>query len=165
MPDTHPLKTVAGLQKLGFKGFLSVKDLRLRPRPPDVPTENGIYLVIRERSEYPEFLARGTGGLFKGKDPNVGLYRLKPRWVDGALIIYVGRSNDLRRRVGELINFGQRKRVGHRGGRLMWQIADAEDFKICWKQMPNEHQAESRMLGDFAQAHNGMQPFANLIET
>ncbi len=165
---------VAVLKDLGFDEFCSVKNLQNARREHRPPPCKGIYLVIRNRKDRPEFLLKGTGGKIRRKDkngkitckdPNVDTGELEKRWVKGALILYVGKSVNLRTRIRQLIRFGDGKKSPHGGGRYLWQIADAEDFKIFWKEVPNEDQAESRMLESFARAHNGMLPFANIIKT
>ena len=167
------METVADLQEFGFKGFLSVKnlriDLRRSPRHPSIPTTGGIYLVIREREEYPEFLSKGTGGKIgrrdkngnkKYIDPNVDISELTKNWVEGALILYVGRSGNLQRRICQLIKFGNGETIPHGGGRYLWQIADAEDFKVCWKLTPGENQKKRDLLEKFERTHHGRRPFA-----
>ena len=163
MHDTpHPLKAVTGLQELGFEGFCPVKDLRASSGRSPAPATIGVYLVIREQKDRPKFLDPGTGGYFQGQDPNVSIDELANNWVEDALIIYVGSSSNLQRRIKQLILFGSGKDVGHRGGKLMWQIADAEDFKICWKPVADKKQGKKLVLVEFKRAHQGRRPFANL---
>ena len=157
-----PMETEADLQELGFQCFLSVKDLRLSPRHPDIPTTGGVYLVIRERREYPEFLARGTGGFVNEEDPNVDTSELAKKWVEDALVLYVGQSKDLQTRIYQLIKFGDDNKSPHKGGKYLWQIADAEDFKVYWKKTPNHEQGEAYTLAVFQRAHRNRLPFANL---
>ncbi len=85
----HPksLKSVAGLQTLGFEGFVPVS--RLRHRRDDVPNVPGVYLVVSHPGSTPAFLAVGTGGHFKGKNPNEPIIRLQEEWVEGAIILYI----------------------------------------------------------------------------
>ena len=165
---------VAVLKDLGFKEYCSVKAPRDAGGVAPAPRCKGIYLVIRDRKDRPKFLLKGTGskirrkdknGEIKYEDPNVDTGDLKKRWVKGALILYVGKSVNLRTRIRQLIRFGDGNKSPHEGGKYLWQIADAKDFKIFWKEVPDADQVESRMLGDFARAHNGMLPFANIIKT
>ena len=39
-----------------------------------------------------EFLAVGSGGHFKGKDPNISLADLKSNWVDNTKVVYIGKA-------------------------------------------------------------------------
>ena len=159
---THPLKAVTELQEQGFEGFCLVKDLRASSGRSPAPATNGVYLIIREQKDRPKFLARGSGGHFKNRDPNISTDRLALEWVEDALILYVGASSNLQRRIEQLIHFGSGENVGHYGGRLMWQIADAEDLKVCWKPVANEKQGKKLVLVEFKRAHQGRRPFANL---
>ena len=187
------LDTVLGLKNRGFKECCSVKNLRdalgvhpAAPPPhyrlpkPDkdlraawkkhkLCAHKGIYLVIWEWKDRPEFLNPGTGGCFKRKDPNVKIDMLEDIWVEDALIIYVGanregKNGNLETRIEQLIRFGSRKNTGHYGGRLMWQIKDAEDLKIRWKVMADDKQENEKeqVLAEFEQVHQSL-PFANII--
>ena len=73
----------------------------------------------------------------------------KDKWVEDALILYVGASNDLQRRINELIDFGNGKDVAHHGGRYLWQIEGADYLQVCWKVVQNEKQEETKMLEAF----------------
>ena len=178
------LDTVPGLKNRGFVGFCSVKNLRdalgVHPTAPPphyrlpkpakdlraawkkhkLCAHKGIYLVIWNRKDRPEFLDPGTGGYFQYKDPNVRINLLEDHWVDDARIIYVGRSGNLQERIKLLIRFGcGENKIGHYGGRLMWQIKDAEDLKVCWKPVAAEKQGKRLVIAEFKQAH-GKLPFA-----
>ena len=170
-PDRNSLsmEIEAELGECEFEGFLSVKKLRLSPLHPDIPTSNGVYLVVRKQKKYPEFLFRGTGGKIRSKgknekkkyiDPNVDISELTKNWVEGARILYIGRSKDLQRRICQLIKFGNGETIPHEGGRYLWQIADAEDFKVCWKLTPDEKQKKRDLLEKFKRAHQDRRPFA-----
>jgi len=168
MIDPDSLESVAILRSQGFDGFVTVAHLRSVNRS-SVPAVLGIYLVLRDSTSCPEFLAVGTGGYFKNKDPNVPVSRLKDEWVEGAVIVYVGQSGSnskgtLKKRVGELIHFGQGKRVGHRGGRLIWQLRDADGLLVCWKQVLHDDPKdfEKALIEAFKSVHDGRRPFANL---
>ena len=161
------LDTVPGLKKRGFVGFFSVKDLRDAGGVAPAPLCKGIYLVIWDRKDRPEFLPEGTGGWYDGKDPNVSIDKLENDWVEDTLIIYVGangkgKNGTLKDRIELLLCFGDGEDVRHYGGRLMWQIKDAEDLKICWKVVADDKQEEEgkQVRAEFKQAH-GKLPFAN----
>ena len=68
--DTAELKT------LGFYGFKSVRDL-INNNYSDIPDRKGVYAVIRNTENVPEFLQRSQGGHFKGNDPTVSIEDLK----------------------------------------------------------------------------------------
>ena len=117
----------------------------------------------------PGFLAIGTGGHFKGKDPNVPIARLAREWVDGALVVYVGQAGTrsagtLRKRIHQMIRFGEGSPVGHWGGRLVWQLEDAAALQVCWKVVRDTtaRTAEKELIGAFKLIRGGRRPFANL---
>lgn len=168
MIDPDSLTAVASLRSQGFDGFVTVADLR-RGNRNNIPSVPGVYLVLRDCASYPEFLDVGTGGHFKDEDPNVPISRLKDEWVDGAVTVYIGQSGSkskgtLKKRIGELIRFGQGSRVGHRGGRLIWQLRGADRLLVCWKEVADDDpkEFEKELIEAFKSAHGGRRPFANL---
>ena len=167
---SHPRTThsVPELRRQGFEGFSSVSDLRLGGST-EIPAEPGVYLFLHTRASSPEFLAKGSGGRYKGKDPNVTLARLQSEWVDGALIVYVGQTSSgskgtLRRRIDLMLRFGQGAAVGHWGGRLIWQLQDSDRLLVCWKpiRQRDPRKVESALIRSFKSMHGGKRPFANL---
>ena len=115
----------------GFDSPLTFADLRAAGHkgPPD---EMGVYAVLYPFEERPRFLTAGSGGFFKGKDPNVAVTELGSRWVGDSRILYFGKaggpgvSATLRDRIRAFSRFGEGKVVGHYGGRLIWQIGELE---------------------------------------
>lgn len=82
----------AGLRTAGFAGFVSIRELRNdRSR---IPAVRGVYALLRCSATGPAFLPVGTGGRFKGKDPNVDLTELQRNWVRGASVVYIGKAGD-----------------------------------------------------------------------
>ena len=130
----------------------------------------GVYVVLRESESSPQFLSEGTGGFFKGKNPNVSIAELKANWVEGTHVIYIGKaggadsSATLQKRLGQYLRFGQGANIGHWGGRYIWQLADSRDLVVCWKTLTNEEprEIEHQMIADFKAVHAGKRPFANL---
>jgi hypothetical protein len=157
------------LARDGFLGFSTVKSLRLT-RCAGVPDQQGVYLVLRSGFVAPRFLERGSGGLFKGKDPNVAISVLQLAWVATAMILYVGKAGGgklkahLKKRIGLLIQFGSGANVAHWGGRYLWQLADAEDLILCWKPTPRSdpRSLEKAIISEF-EATYGRRPYANLV--
>jgi hypothetical protein len=91
-----------------------------------VPKTGGVYVVIRTEIGPPSFLKKSIGGWFKGKDPTVPAQALTADWVDGAEVVYIGKADELRRRLGQFAKFGAGEAIGHWGGRLIWQLANSE---------------------------------------
>jgi hypothetical protein len=169
----HPLVTdvpafsLVELRAAGFVGFVTVAQLRAGACGP-VPTQPGIYVVLRASDAPPRFLAHSPAGWFKGVDPTESISILRARWVPDTPLIYVGkatagsqRRRHLRKRLAELIDFGAGRPIGHRGGRYLWQIEDSDGFLVAWRQDGNPAAAENEVLRTFAGTH-GSFPFANI---
>jgi hypothetical protein len=113
----------------------------------------------------------GTGGHFKGKDPNVPLYELKDNWVDNAIVVYIGKAGNevssatLQSRLRQYFWFGQGKNIGHWGGRLIWQLKNSTDLVVCWKALPNSdpRTVEADLIRQFITKYS-KRPFANLAD-
>jgi hypothetical protein len=58
------------LMRKGFAGFVTFEELRTRLA--EVPSEGGVYIVLRENGAPAEFRDVNPGGRFKGRDPTVG---------------------------------------------------------------------------------------------
>lgn len=132
------LNNLDSIREQGFDGFLSIRHLRntgLR----EVPDKMGVYLVLRVTPEAHEFLEKSPAGHFKGQDPTVTLEVLHENWINGAIVLNIGKagapgsSATLWSRLKQYLEFGAGKPVGHRGGRLIWQLKDAQDLVIVWK--------------------------------
>jgi hypothetical protein len=156
---------VEEIKDFGFKGFKTIKELI---NDPDiVPNQMGIYMILYPTEKKVVFLDKGVGGFFKGKDPNVSIAKLEDRWINSKTV-YIGatggknKSGTLKRRVKQLLRFGQGENVGHYGGRIIWQLKNHLDLVVCW--MPTEDepmQLKKTLLKDF-QLKYDQKPFANL---
>ena len=146
-----------------FNGFVRVFNLRGEALK-DIPDVPGVYMVLRGSVERPDFLVRGSGGYFKGKDPNVPLSELCANWVEGANVLYIGKAKSLRKRISQYLRFGDGKPVSHWGGRYIWQLADAPELIFCWMPVIGDADAvETEMICRFRE-HYGSRPFANLMK-
>lgn len=155
------MEEIAKYKGDGFSGFVKVSDLRASSGI--IPQSAGIYVVLRVSDNKPQFLGIGTGGHFKGKDPNVSIAELENNIVNGSSTMYIGKATSLRKRLGQLLRFGVGANVGHWGGRYLWQLADADDLVIAWKETPmiDPRMVEASMLQGYV-THYGRLPFANL---
>lgn len=148
------------IKKAGFTGFKKISELFIDSSK--LPDNNGVYLVLNIDNKPGQFLTVGSGGYFKGKDPNISLADLKSNWVDNTKVVYIGKATSLRSRLREYFGFGQGKNVGHYGGRLIWQIKYSQDLIVCWKSLTIEpRQFEADLIQQFIQTY-GCRPFANL---
>lgn len=159
--------TKIDLQKKGFQGFVTISSLIKNNSI--LPKSKGVYMILYTSQSSPKFKSNGSGGFFKGRNPNVSIQELEDNWVSNTAIIYIGKAGatlglaTLQSRLKQYLNFGQGKAVGHWGGRFIWQISNVEDLVVCWKALPNEEpaQIESLLIQEFT-THYGRRPFANL---
>lgn len=161
-------KTVDSLRQAGFAGFMSAVELRSSGLV-EVPLVPGVYMVTRDPQKPPEFAARSSGGHFKQKDPTVDLATLRSNWVKDALVIYIGKagggdsSSTLRRRLKAYLRFGAGQPIGHWGGRFIWQLADADALRFCWRPAGDADAlvVEQSLIDEFVRMYGAL-PFANL---
>jgi hypothetical protein len=148
------------IKKAGFIGFKKMSELFLDSSM--LPDNNGVYLVLNIDNKPGEFLTVGSGGHFKGKDPNISLVDLKSNWVDNTKVVYIGKATSLRSRLRQYFSFGQGKNIGHYGGRLIWQIKYSKDLVVCWKSLTTDpREFEADLIQQFVKTY-GCRPFANL---
>ena len=150
--------TRKNLEDEGFTGWLPFADIRSSA----CPTSGGVYVVIQDAKSPVTFAERSCGGWFKGQDPSVTSGALKANWVDGAEVVYIGKANQLRRRLTQYADFGAGKPAGHWGGRLIWQLSNSDRLLVGWKETPGRIpvEVEAELIAAFRQAY-GKPPFAN----
>lgn len=146
------------LSKRGFTGFVPFVALP----SVDVPSVPGVYVVLRPAGDEPIFVETSPAGWFKGRDPSVPVESLQRAWVAGAVVIYIGKAGNLRRRLNEYRRHGAGRRVGHWGGRYIWQLADADLLLVVWRPTPDRdpETIESQLISEFVEAYRG-RPFGN----
>ncbi len=153
----------------GFTGFVSVANL-CKSRAIEIPTLSGVYAVLRESIESPDFLPQSIGGHFKGKDPTVSHSILAKSWVHESQVIYIGKAGyinkepSIQKRVLQYLDFGQGKPIGHWGGRYVWQLADSAELLFAWQATSSDIEPrtmEHDLIAKFERA-TGQLPFANL---
>ena len=86
--------TIDDLKAAGFEGFIPVAQLQTDSTA--IPRTAGVYMVVYTGENIPEFLSRGTGGFFKGKDPNVSITELETNWVENTCVVYIGKAGKLK---------------------------------------------------------------------
>jgi hypothetical protein len=161
--------SIQALEEQGFEGFYTVDELRNAAR--EIPAERGVYLVLYLKKTRPEFLSVSSGGWFKGEDPTVNVTVLEEKWILNTPVIYIGQAGGgtskatLHSRISQLLDFGNGKAVGHKGGRYLWQIKDSHELVLCWKTTVEDdpRQVEHDLLRAFISQY-GILPFANLKE-
>ena len=156
------------LKEDGFTGFKTVKELKCDMS--SVPAHKGVYVILRENDGEPKFVETGTGGFFKGKNPNVSIAELNKNWVKDSSIMYMGKaggqnSATLNSRLKQYMKFGNGQPIGHWGGRYIWQLEDADELIVCWKETTEDpRDVEVLMIKEFKKLHGGCRPFANLCD-
>ncbi|MEH7237753.1 hypothetical protein [Bacillus sp. JJ1562] len=157
------------IKDYGFEGYIPVS--QLMHNHSTIPHNKGVYLILYTPDESPEFLSEGSGGFFKGRDPNVPIEELEDNWVIDTKVIYIGKagggksSATLNSRINQLLKFGRGKNVGHYGGRIMWQLENNNDLIICWKELPVEdpNEVKNHLIRGFKKRYR-KRPFANLAD-
>jgi hypothetical protein len=163
------IDNIESLKMRGFSGFIKISELKIDSS--FIPKLKGVYLILRPENSRVEIIEIGTGGFFKGKNPNVLIKELQRSWIEESKIIYIGKAGGtnsnatLQSRLIQYLNFGKGKNIGHWGGRYIWQIKDIDDYLICWKVLPEEdpRSFEIKLLETFKQKYNVL-PFANLTD-
>ena len=155
--------SIDSLKAEGFVGFKRIGDLFQSCS--DVPEERGVYLILYLSKSHPNFINPGVGGSHKGRNPNVSISELESNWVDNTVVLYMGKTESLNRRVSTLMRFGRGKEDPHHCGRNIWQIRDYKDLLLAWRICPDglddPVQIESEMIYEFRDNY-GRMPFANL---
>lgn len=158
---------IKAIEELGFLGFIKLGDLF--DNSSIIPDIKGIYMILYNDNNTPEFLITGTGGHFKGKNPNISMQALKHNWIEDTKVVYIGKAGGddskatLWSRLTQYFRFGQGKNVGHWGGRLIWQIKNSKELLVCWKPLPNAdpRDAEAELIQKFVTVYR-KRPFTNL---
>ncbi len=166
--DRPPLPGSFGrpdLEAVGFAGWQTWEELRASDFASQ-PHGPAAYVVYAPAGSDPVFLPESPAGLFRGKDPTVGVDVLEAEWIPGAGVIYIGQSNDAARRMKQFARFGAGELVGHWGGRYIWQLGNSSELLVAWHRISWAEEAreyEKRLLAHFRELHQGARPFANLI--
>ena len=133
----------------------------------------GVYVVIANDTKTPKFINPGSGGFFKGRDPNVEIKELEENWVKFSdkddKILYIEKAGDkdpvneaiLRKRVRAFMKFGDEKPTAHRGGKSIWQLDNTNDLMVLWKFCEDPEGEKTTLLNEFKKKHNNRLPFAN----
>lgn len=169
MRKTQAMQRLYGIRRNAQRLYASRQNKGLGKWIATVPKEKGVYVITRTITDAPTFCEVGTGGFFKGKDPNVSIKELAEKWYNcNDRIVYVGRANyddnnpkaekcksTIQSRLKEYMRFGHGKNVGHKGGRYIWQLADSEELVVWFKVCNNPQTVESELIAKY-------EPFANL---
>lgn len=162
----HLFNDMKSMKESGFEGFQTIEELWKSKK--GIPKSKGVYFVLYLSKNYPVFKENGTGGFFKGKNPNVPVDILQKKWVENTLVVYIGRGGQvgkkstLKSRLSQYLRFGQGKNVGHWGGRYIYQIDNPKDLVVCWKETDEPERTEDELITSFISNYCKL-PFGNLI--
>lgn len=159
--------TRSGLENAGYEGFCRFGALRAS-RPPKDP---GIYVLLRESSAAPVFLEQSLAT--KRESFTVDTSTLDDKWVPGAEAVYIGKAtagkkaDGIHRRLKQYRRTGEGRAVNHSGGVWVFQLTDAMDLTVCWREVPGADDTfiaalEHALLADFVERF-GTLPFANHV--
>jgi len=81
------------IKKAGFTGFYKMRDLF--ENCSSIPKVKGVYLVLYLHEKEPDFLEKGTGSLSVKGNPNKPISALKLKWVENAIVLYVGKAGTI----------------------------------------------------------------------
>ena len=157
--------TRLGLENAGFTGFVRFADLAAAT----LPAAPGVYLVLRADDLGPDFLETSPAGRFKERNPTVSNALLAEAWLDAASVLYIGKAGagakgkrGLRKRLTEYRRHGAGEKVGHWGGRYVWQLAGSAELLVAWLETGGEdpEEVEAALIDHFVLTF-GARPFAN----
>ncbi|MGJ3191786.1 hypothetical protein [Paenarthrobacter sp. FR1] len=152
----------------GFTGFRVFDELDLMR----VPQGPGVFFILRPADFEPIFLSKSTAGTFKKKDPSLKREALEAEWLTDASVLYIGKASagsqgnrGLRKQIQEFMDYGRGRPTVVWDARLIWQLRDAMDLVIAWKELPASevNAAEAAYHAEFV-ATFGRLPFANLVQ-
>ncbi|ABM10148.1 hypothetical protein AAur_3791 [Paenarthrobacter aurescens TC1] len=162
------LFTKKSLTEEGFTGFRPLDELD----PMRIPQGPGIFMILRPADFEPAFLNKSTAGTFKKKDPSLKREALESEWITDASVLYIGKASagsqgnrGLRKQIQEFMDYGRGRPTVVWDARLIWQLRDALDLIVAWKELPasDVNAAEAAYHADFVSAF-GRLPFANLVQ-
>lgn len=150
--------TRLALKQNGFAGWLPFAAIGSS----ECPKTGGVYVVVHDGHATPVFAEKSCGGWFKGRDPSVSQDVLTANWVSGAEVLYIGKADDLRRRLIQFADFGAGKPIGHWGGRLIWHMPETAALLVAWTETPGRIpiEVEAELIDSFRAVY-GQPPFAN----
>lgn len=154
----------------GSGRVLSLDELLARVTSPgqatwqDLPASPGVYAVCLPSWETRPFTA--DAGMARHADPaDPAALRAKRDRILGAGptdILYIGKAENLCKRVQQLVRFGTGRANNHRGGEWLWQLKGICEAKLWMCCCPGERPEllERKLLEAFRATH-GDWPLAN----
>jgi hypothetical protein len=160
--------SIAFLTAEGFQGFRTIGQL-YADGCEELPNLRGLYAIVRDSLEPPEFIPKSPAAHFRDTDPTIPIEQLERLWVPGAQVLCFARARGpgvrslLKQRVKRHLRFGHGRHVAHWGQRAIWQLRDRSTLRVAWKPTPKDD--PSRAEGEYQdrfEHYYGALPFANL---
>jgi len=146
-----------GLETVGFEGFVTFAAIRL-PRVLRLPKNRGVYVVLYEGSERPDFSIDSSA-----KGAPYPPEALADAWLEETPVLYIGAADAQGRGIHHRLKQYARRGNTHTGGRAIWQIPDADKaLLVAWAKSGDESgiEVEKRLRAEFKRIF-GRWPFAN----
>ena len=121
----------------------------------------GVYMIVRPENFPKSFNRQSKAGKWKGNEPTVSIGELEKKWIDDAVILYIGESNNVQARIRAHIDFWGGKAVGAHGGRFIAQLQNYNDLEVWYLSCDGGKAKKSVLLQAFEARYNKL-PFANL---
>lgn len=129
----------------------------------ELPTCGGIYKILLPENF--EFIIKSTTDAVDGKPPK-SVDELTAKWNKirnhDDRIVYIGKADNLRRRIRQYTKHGYGEAKNHTGGRAIWQLENNKELLI--EIVPSDLEPEyleSLLLDEYYLTHNNTLPFAN----
>lgn len=131
-----------------------------------IAAESGIYKVHMPQ-DFQMVITPETDAikLHKGRNLIYPVQKLEDKWdnirsAEGDGILYVGKADNLQKRITELIKYGYGERVAHRGGRAIWQLKNNKTLLIEIIPCKKPREKEKQSILEYREKY-GSYPFAN----
>lgn len=123
-----------------------------------IPKEPGLYVVDTPHSDFVLIISSNSCA------PVAKLYLVAEleKKLEGSdkSRIYIGKAQNLRKRIACLIRYGQGKTTSHSGGKAIWQITNVRELLLGWAICQNPREIEKEMLIAYRNKF-GYYPMAN----
>jgi hypothetical protein len=96
----------------------------------------------------------------------VAVSTLEAKWVESCQVVYLGKGDNLQRRLLQYARFGAGDPIGHWGGRYIWQLSDSAELRVARKRCEDGQTAvalEREIVARFKERY-GCLPFANIAD-
>lgn len=131
----------------------------------ELPESGGIYRILLPENF--EFIIKPTTDAADGKHPK-SVEKLINKWnkigIHDDRIVYIGKADNLRRRIRQYTKHGYGEAKNHMGGRAIWQLENNKELLVeiepCDANVDPEY-IESMLLDEYILTHNNTLPFAN----